>query len=58
MNSTIILKTNEVTYSSSDFFGVNESFRVNWASPCTEEKVDEILAVTGGSKIKGVEVTE
>ena len=58
LNSTIILKTNEVTYSSSDFFGVNESFRVNWASPCTEEKVDEILAVTGGSEIKGIEVTE
>ena len=44
---TITLKSNQATYNNNTFNALSKS-TLNWAEPCTEEKVDEILAVTGG----------
>ena len=46
--TTITLKSNQATYSSKNTFAQVSKSTLNWADPCTEEKVDEILAVTGG----------
>lgn len=55
LNATITLKSNQVK-NNGTFSGVNSNFRLNWAFPCTQEKVDEILA--GRMDIRGVDVTE
>ena len=57
LNATITLKSNQVT-NNKTFTRVNSNFRLNWASPCTEEMIDEILANAERMDIKGVDVTE
>lgn len=58
LNATVTLKSNQVTQYDGSFSWVSSNMRLNWASPCTEAKVDEILTSIDEMDIKGVDVTE
>lgn len=55
MVTTITLKSAQAAYQSNSF-GVNTNTRLNWASPCTEEIVNEMLTTIKRMDIKGTEV--
>ena len=58
LSTTITLKSNQATYNNTTFSHLNSNSCLNWAEPCTEERVTEMLTAIGRMDLLGVDVTE
>ena len=58
LSTTITLKSNQATYNNLTFNHLNSNSCLNWAEPCTEERVTEMLTAMGRMDLLGEDVTE